>query len=84
MVGVAAVAIGGSRRLAAPLFLGTAILVVVAGYESLAVTSDLPTWVWLALGGSVLLGTGIGLERADTGPVEGGRRLVDAISERFE
>lgn len=84
LVGVVAVAIGGSRRLAAPLFLGTALLVAVAGYESLAVTADLPTWVWLALGGSMLLGTGVGLERAETGPVEGGRRLVDAIHERFD
>ena len=43
-----------------------------------------PLWVWLALGGTVLLAAGILLERADTGPVEGGRRLVDAISERFD
>ena len=54
-VGVAAVAAGGRWRLAAPLFLGTGILVTLVGYETLAVTAGLPTWVWLALGGSILL-----------------------------
>jgi hypothetical protein len=81
---VAAVAAGGWRHLAAPLFLGTALIVAVAGYESLAVTTELPTWVWLATGGTLLLGAGVALERAETGPVETGRRLVDAINERFE
>jgi hypothetical protein len=84
LVGVTAVVIGGWRRLAAPLFGGTALLVGVAAYESLAVTADLPTWVWLAAGGTVLLGAGILLERTATSPIEGGRRLVEVIGDRFE
>jgi hypothetical protein len=82
-VGIAAVAAGGSRRLAAPLVLGTALLVVLAGHESLAVTAGVPTWAWLALGGTILLGTGIALERAQVGPLETGRRLVDVVQERY-
>lgn len=84
LLGVGAVLVGGGRRLAAPLFLGTALLVVVAGYESLAVTAGLPTWLWLAAGGTALLLAGIAMERHQTGPVEGGRRLVEVIGERFD
>lgn len=83
-VGVTAVVIGGWRRLAAPLFGGTALLVGVAAYESLAVTASLPTWVWLAVGGTVLLAAGILLERTATSPIQGGRRLVEVIGDRFE
>jgi hypothetical protein len=83
-VGVVAVGAGGRWRLAAPLFLGTGLLVVLVGFETLAVTAGLPTWVWLALGGSVLLGAGVAMERHDLGPVESGRRLVDVVAERFD
>ena len=51
--------------------------------ESLVVTRAVPTWGWLALGGTVLVGAGIAMERAETGPVESGRRLVDVVSERY-
>ncbi|MGV3759075.1 MAG: SCO7613 C-terminal domain-containing membrane protein, partial [Actinomycetota bacterium] len=83
-VAVAAVAAGGRWRLAAPLFLGTGLLVVLVGFETLAVTAGLPTWVWLALGGSALLGAGVAMGRHDLGPVETGRRLVDVVTERFD
>jgi hypothetical protein len=82
-VGVVAVAAGGARRLAAPLLLGTALLVALAGYETLAITAGLPTWTWLALGGTILLGAGVAMERADVGPVETGKRLVDVVSDHF-
>jgi hypothetical protein len=82
-VGLAAVLAGASRRLAAPLFLGTALLVAITVHESLGVTQQVPTWAWLALGGTVLLAAGVTMERLDTGPVETGRRLVDVVHERF-
>jgi hypothetical protein len=82
-VGVVAVAAGGQRRLAAPLFLGTGLLVALVGYETLAVTAALPTWTWLAVGGTALLAAGIAMERHDLGPVETGRRLVDVVDEHF-
>ncbi len=40
-------------------------------------------WGWLAAGGSVLLATGLALERWATTPVEAGRRLVDLVEQRF-
>jgi len=83
IVAVGAVAFGAYRRLAAPLFLGTAAVVVITIRETLDVTAGVPTWGWLALGGVVLLGGGIALERTNTSPVDAGRRLVDVVSERY-
>jgi hypothetical protein len=82
-VGVLAVFAGGWRRLAAPLLLGTALVVATAGYESLDITRGVPTWAWLALGGASLLAAGVVMERREVGPIETGRRLVDVIHERF-
>jgi hypothetical protein len=82
-VAVAAVLTGGGRRLVGPLLLGTALLVTLTVHESLDVTRTVPTWGWLALGGTVLLSAGIAMERLDTTPVETGRRLVDVVQERF-
>ena len=82
-VGVLAVMAGGQRRLAAPLFLGTGLLVALVAYETFAITAGLPTWTWLALGGSILLGAGVAMERHDLSPIETGKRLVDVVDERF-
>lgn len=82
-VGVTAVALGGARRLAAPLLLGTAALVVLTVSESMRYTAGVPTWAWLALGGTVLVGIGIALERHETGPLEAGERLVDVVRTRY-
>lgn len=83
-VGVVAVAAGGWKRLAAPLFLGTALVVSVTVIETLHTLAGVPTWAWLAAGGTTLLLAGIGLERSATSPTEAGRRLVDVVGERFE
>jgi hypothetical protein len=83
-VGVIAVVAGGSRRLVAPLLLGTATLVVVVGRESLDTAAGLPTWAWLAAGGTTLIGAAIAMERRDMSPIEAGRRVVDVIGDRFE
>lgn len=83
-VGLAGVAVGGWKRLAGPLFLGTALLVTMTFLESLHTLAGVPTWGWLAVGGTVLLATGVALERAATSPVEAGRRLVDEVSAKFD
>ena len=83
-VGVLAVAAGGWKRLAAPLFLGTGLLVAVTVLETLHTLAGVPTWAWLAAGGSALLVAGIAMERSATSPSEAGRRLVDVVGERFE
>jgi hypothetical protein len=56
----------------------------VAVLESLHHLAGVPTWAWLALGGTVLLSTGVALERSDVSPVTAGRRLVDVIADQFE
>ena len=82
-VGLAAVIAGGRHRLIAPLLVGTGLLVALTVNESLAVTAGVPTWAWLALGGVTLVGVGISMERAETGPLETGRRVVDVVGEQF-
>ncbi len=82
-VGLTAVAVGGGRRLAGPMVVGTALLVVVTVQESLGALAGVPTWAWLSLGGTILLGVGVALERSDTSPVEASRRIVDVVAERF-
>ncbi|HEV7758425.1 MAG TPA: hypothetical protein VGO78_05535, partial [Acidimicrobiales bacterium] len=83
LVGGAAVAAGGARRLAGPLLVGTLLVVATTVHETLGVTAALDTWVWLALGGLTLLAAGVAMERRGVGPVEAGRRLLDVIDERF-
>ncbi|MDQ3898635.1 MAG: hypothetical protein M3326_15560, partial [Actinomycetota bacterium] len=82
-VGTAAVALGGWRKLAGPMVVGTGLLVAVTVHESLGALAGVPTWGWLSLGGALLLAVGIALERSDTSPVEAGRRIVDVVAERF-
>ncbi len=83
IVAIAAILIGGTRRLAAPLLLGTVLLAALSWHELLGVEVGVPTWGWLAAAGALLVGAGILMERHETGPIESGRRLVDTISERF-
>jgi hypothetical protein len=83
VVGILAVAVGGWRRLSAPLVVGTALLVAISAHESLSSLAGVATWMWFALGGAVLIGVGVALERHDQGPVEAGRRLVEVLGERF-
>lgn len=82
-VGTVAVAVGGWRRLAAPLVIGTALVVAVVVTETLAYTATMPTWAWLGLAGAALVAVGIAMERAEIGPLETGRRVVDVVRDRF-
>jgi hypothetical protein len=83
-VALVAIAAGGWRRLAGPLFGGSALLAAVVVNETVRVTAGVPTWIWLALGGATLLGAGVSMEVHGLGPVESGRRLVEVIDERFD
>ena len=56
---------------------------ILVGYETLAITAALPTWTWLAAGGTALLAAGVAMERKDVGPLETGKRLVDVVDEKF-
>ncbi len=82
-VGVLAVLVGGRQRALGPLVTGAALLVALTVYETVAVTAGVPTWGWLALGGALLLGAGMALDRADTGPVEAGRHLREVVGATF-
>ncbi len=76
-IGVVAVAVGGLRRLGAPLVLGTLLIAassVLAGGAQLA---ELPVWIWLAVGGVGLLLVAVLIERGGpkAGPAGPGERL---------
>jgi hypothetical protein len=83
-VGVAAVAAGGSKRALAPLLLGTGTLVAVVARETLDSNAGVPTWAWLAAGGSALIGAAVAMERSDVSPIEAGRRVVDVLGSYFD
>jgi hypothetical protein len=69
-IGVVALLVGGLRKLAAPLFIGTGLVVgptlIMAG-PSLA---KLSMWLWVALGGAVLIAAAIVIERTVRGDDE--------------
>jgi hypothetical protein len=82
-VAVAAVVLGGAARYAGPLVVGTVALLTVVLVETFAVVTAVPTWVWLAIGGAVLLGAAALVERTGGRPVRAARQLATVVGERF-
>ncbi len=82
-IGVISIIGGGYRRLVGPLMTGTAVLAIVVGYESLGPAALVPTWAWLAAGGTILLSTAVALERSDTTPLERGQQVRTVIATEF-
>ena len=82
-IGVLAIIAGGYRRLVGPLVTGSVVLAVVVGYESLGPASLVPTWAWLATGGTILLAAGVAMERSDTTPLERGQQLRTVVATQF-
>jgi hypothetical protein len=89
-VGTVALALGGVRRLGAPLVLGTLMVlatIVVSAGARLAAT---PTWVWIAAGGLGLLVIAALIERSERPLLPVGRRsdhapsLLEQFCEEFE
>lgn len=74
-----AITAGAQQRLIGPLMAGTAVIVGIAGHESLAYAASVPTWAWLALAGATLLACGVAIERTATSPLESGRTAVKTI-----
>ncbi len=76
-IGLVAVAIGGWRRLAAPLVGGTVLTAITIFVASGSDLRAIPTWAWLAVGGSALLGVAVLIERAGKPDADGLEGLVD-------
>ncbi len=84
VLALGAVVLGGVRRGAGPLVVGTVLLVVLVAVEVFAVVAAVPTWVWLAVGGLALLAAAALIERHGGTPARAARRLLDVVSERFD
>lgn len=65
MLGVVAVGVGGARRLAAPLVIGTIGLIATGVISIGDRLSSAPTWIWIAVGGIGLLAVAALLERSE-------------------
>jgi hypothetical protein len=62
--GVVAIAVGGWRRLAAPLILGTVTVAATVVASAGPRLAELGSWVWLTAGGIALIGLAVVVERA--------------------
>jgi len=83
-VGIAATAVGGLRRLAAPLVLGTVITASAVAIATSGQLSSLPPWAWLVAGGSLLLAIAFVIEKVVSGDDGEGVSLLHAVRDRFE
>ena len=90
IVGTVALAVGGVRRLGAPLVLGTIMVIatiLVSAGERLAAT---PTWAWIAVGGVGLLVIAALIERSERPLLPRGRRsngqqsVVEQFCDEFQ
>ncbi len=81
-IGVGAVVVSALSGLRGPMTVGGGLVVAVAVVETLAVIAGLPTWVWLTIGGVVLLLAAAVIERADGSPAELARRVAGGLRDR--
>jgi hypothetical protein len=63
LIGITAIAVGGWKRMAAPLVIGTALLTTTVVIASGSQLASLPGWSWLVVGGVALLGLAAAIER---------------------
>jgi hypothetical protein len=63
LIGITATAVGGWKRMAAPLVIGTALLTTTVVIASGSQLASLPSWSWLVVGGVALLGLAAAIER---------------------
>jgi hypothetical protein len=90
LVGVIALAIGGIRRLGAPLVLGSLLVVSTIAVSAGSRLAAAPTWVWIAGGGTGLLVIAALLERSERPLLPVGRRgdqqrsLLEQFCEEFQ
>ncbi len=81
-IGISSVAIGGLRQLAGPLVIGSALTAATVIASAGIRLAAAPTWVWIAGGGSVLLGLAALTERSER-PLLLGNDDHDSHVERF-
>ena len=86
-IGVAATAVGGTRRLGAPLLIGTVMIVASVGISAGSRLAAAPTWLWIAAGGLGLLVLAAVVERSDRPLIVSGdsqRSVVQQFCDDFD
>jgi hypothetical protein len=83
LIGIVAMAIGGWRRLGAPLVIGSGLLTITVVIASGSQLASLPGWSWLVLGGIALLGLAATIERRSNDDA-GEPRSLRATIEQFQ
>ncbi len=81
-IGVGAVVVSAFPGLRGPMTVGGGLIVAVVVVETLAIIAGLPTWVWLTVGGVVLLLAAAVIERADGSPAGLVRRVAVGLRDR--
>lgn len=74
---VVAVVYGGAAGRGGPLTSGILVLLTVVAVETVAYAALVPTWAWLAVAGSVLLGAAVLIERKGLSPARAVGKLRD-------
>lgn len=87
-VGIVATAVGGLRRLGAPLVIGTGMIAGTVAISAGPRLAAAPTWAWIAMGGIGLLTLAALIERSNRPTVGAsggeGRSLVDQFRQDFD
>jgi hypothetical protein len=74
VVGIASILVGATRRLGAPLVIGTATVAGTIAISAGPRLASAPTWTWIAGGGVALLVVAALVERSDRPVLPAGRR----------
>ena len=82
LIGIMAIAVGGWKRMAAPLVIGTVLLTTTVVIASGSQLASLPGWSWLVVGGVAMLGLAASIERRSKRDVDGAGGLK-AMFDRF-
>ena len=82
-LGLIAIAIGGVRRLSAPLVIGTLTPIAAILIMSGPALAQLSLWLWVALGGAFLIGLAMMIERTVVTENGDRQRVIEVVAKSF-
>ena len=82
-LGLIAIAVGGVRRLSAPLVIGTLTPIAAIVIMSGPALAQLSLWLWVALGGAFLIGLAMMIERTVVTENGDRQRVIEVVAKSF-